>query len=54
MIKWQKVCYDFSYHQQEFNTNIKILTLSEAKSLLPVRTKHLFVFIINKFLSQLC
>ncbi len=35
IIKWQKVGYDFSYHQQEFNTNMKVLTLSESKSILP-------------------
>lgn len=35
IIKWQKMNYDFSFHQQEFNTNIRVLVLSETKSLLP-------------------
>lgn len=35
IITWQKVNYDFNYHQQEFPTNIRVLTLSETKSILP-------------------
>lgn len=35
IITWQKLSYDFSYHQQEFSTNMKVLTLSETKSILP-------------------
>ena len=37
IIRWQKINYDFSYHQQEFQTNMRILILSETKSILPVR-----------------
>ena len=36
IIRWQKINYDFSYHQQEFQTNMRILILSETKSILPV------------------
>ncbi len=35
IIKWQKMSYDFSYHHQEFNKNMKILVLSQTKSILP-------------------
>jgi len=35
IIQWQKLNYDFSYHQQEFHTNIRILIMSETKSILP-------------------
>jgi len=37
LIRWQKVSYDFKYHQQDFDADIPVLTLSEARSLLPVR-----------------
>jgi hypothetical protein len=36
IIKWQKINYDFCYHQQEFQTDMKILVLSNTKSILPV------------------
>ena len=36
IIRWQKINYDFSYHQQEFLTNMRILILSQTKSILPV------------------
>uniref|UniRef100_A0A3P8VN94 Mini-chromosome maintenance complex-binding protein n=1 Tax=Cynoglossus semilaevis TaxID=244447 RepID=A0A3P8VN94_CYNSE len=35
LISWQKVDYDFSYHQMEFPCNINVLIVSEARSLLP-------------------
>lgn len=38
LITWQKVDYDFSYHQMEFPCNINVLIASEGRSLLPVRT----------------
>lgn len=39
VISWQKVDYDFNYHQMEFPCNINVLITSEGRSLLPVRTK---------------
>lgn len=41
LISWQKVDYDFSYHQMEFPCNINVLVSSEGRSLLPVRKKRL-------------
>lgn len=38
LISWQKVDYDFNYHQMEFPCNINVLIMSEGRSLLPVRT----------------
>ncbi|XP_045147557.1 mini-chromosome maintenance complex-binding protein isoform X2 [Echinops telfairi] len=35
LITWQKVDYDFSYHQMEFPCNINVLIMSEGRSLLP-------------------
>lgn len=35
LITWQKVDYDFNYHQMEFCCNVNVLVLSEGKSLLP-------------------
>lgn len=35
LITWQKVDYDFSYHQMEFPCNINVLVASEGRSLLP-------------------
>ncbi|XP_034538188.1 mini-chromosome maintenance complex-binding protein [Notolabrus celidotus] len=35
VISWQKVEYDFNYHQMEFPCNINVLTASEGRSLLP-------------------
>eukprot|EP00064_Thunnus_orientalis_P002319 superscaffoldBa00000164_g2326 len=40
VISWQKVDYDFNYHQMEFPCNINVLIASEARSLLPVRTNR--------------
>ncbi|KAG7229943.1 hypothetical protein INR49_009663 [Caranx melampygus] len=40
LISWQKVDYDFNYHQMEFPCNINVLIASEGRSLLPVRTKR--------------
>lgn len=39
LISWQKVDYDFNYHQMEFPCNTNVLVASEGCSLLPVRTK---------------
>lgn len=39
LISWQKVDYDFNYHQMEFPCNINVLVASEGRSLLPVRTQ---------------
>jgi hypothetical protein len=36
IIKWQKLNYDFGFHPFEFQTNIRLLVLSESKSLLNV------------------
>ncbi|KTF80659.1 hypothetical protein cypCar_00036069 [Cyprinus carpio] len=35
LITWQKVDYDFNYHQMEFSCNINVLITSEGRSLLP-------------------
>ncbi|CAL1578388.1 unnamed protein product [Knipowitschia caucasica] len=35
LISWQKVDYDFNYHQMEFPCNINVLISSEGRSLLP-------------------
>ncbi|XP_051476078.1 mini-chromosome maintenance complex-binding protein isoform X1 [Apus apus] len=35
LITWQKVDYDFSYHQMEFPCNINVLITSEGRSFLP-------------------
>ncbi|XP_066535529.1 mini-chromosome maintenance complex-binding protein [Hoplias malabaricus] len=35
LISWQKVDYDFNYHQMEFPCNINVLVTSEGRSLLP-------------------
>lgn len=35
LISWQKVDYDFNYHQMEFPCNINVLVSSEGRSLLP-------------------
>lgn len=35
IISSQKVNYDFNYHQQEFPTNLRVLSLSDTKSILP-------------------
>ncbi|XP_056147762.1 mini-chromosome maintenance complex-binding protein [Lampris incognitus] len=35
LISWQKVDYDFNYHQMEFPCNINMLIVSEGRSLLP-------------------
>ncbi|XP_057704773.1 mini-chromosome maintenance complex-binding protein [Corythoichthys intestinalis] len=35
VISWQKVDYDFNYHQMEFPCNINVLVASEGRSLLP-------------------
>ncbi|XP_062851647.1 mini-chromosome maintenance complex-binding protein isoform X2 [Trichomycterus rosablanca] len=35
LITWQKVDYDFNYHQMEFPCNINVLIMSEGRSLLP-------------------
>uniref|UniRef100_A0A8C5RAN8 Mini-chromosome maintenance complex-binding protein n=1 Tax=Leptobrachium leishanense TaxID=445787 RepID=A0A8C5RAN8_9ANUR len=35
VITWQKVDYDFSFHQMEFPCNINVLVTSEGRALLP-------------------
>ncbi|CAJ1066586.1 mini-chromosome maintenance complex-binding protein [Xyrichtys novacula] len=35
LISWQKVEYDFNFHQMEFPCNINVLITSEGRSLLP-------------------
>lgn len=35
LISWQKVDYDFNFHQMEFPCNINVLICSEGRSLLP-------------------
>ncbi|XP_027863176.1 mini-chromosome maintenance complex-binding protein [Xiphophorus couchianus] len=35
LITWQKVDYDFNFHQMEFPCNINVLVASEGRSLLP-------------------
>lgn len=35
LISWQKVDYDFNYHQMEFPCNINVFIASEGRSLLP-------------------
>lgn len=44
LISWQKVDYDFNYHQMEFPCNINVLIMSEGRSLLPVRNSRLHIF----------
>jgi hypothetical protein len=46
IIKWQKLNYDFEFHSQEFLTNIRVLILSNSKSILAVRI-ILFYFLKN-------
>ncbi|XP_028324391.1 mini-chromosome maintenance complex-binding protein isoform X2 [Gouania willdenowi] len=35
LISWQKVDYDFNFHQMEFPCNVNVLVTSEGRSLLP-------------------
>lgn len=35
VISNQRLGYDFNYHQQEFPTNIRVLSISDTKSILP-------------------
>lgn len=35
VISNQRLSYDFNYHQQEFPTNIRVLSISDTKSILP-------------------
>ena len=51
IIRWQKINYDFSYHQQEFQTNMRILILSETKSILPVSFLNKIVSFFFKLIS---
>ena len=37
VIRWQKINYDFGFNQHEFLTNVRLLVLSQTKSILPVR-----------------
>ncbi len=45
IIQSQKLNYDFNYHHQEFPTNIRVLTLSETKSILPVSLSKNYKFL---------
>lgn len=47
LITWQKVDYDFNYHQMEFPCNINVLITSEGRSLLPV--KRVFLNLGNHY-----
>lgn len=47
LITWQKVDYDFNYHQMEFPCNINVLITSEGRSLLPV--KRVFLNLGNNY-----
>jgi len=40
VISWQKLDYDFEFHQQPFHTDICVLVLSEGKSLLKVNIQE--------------
>lgn len=55
LISWQKVDYDFNYHQMEFPCNINVLIMSEGRSLLPVRTagRTSFCFCLVRLLQTL-
>jgi len=35
VISWQKISYDFKFHQQEYDTDIPVLVMSEGRSMLP-------------------
>ncbi|KAI1293479.1 Mini-chromosome maintenance complex-binding protein [Halotydeus destructor] len=39
LIKWQKVRYNFKYHHMEVDTDVKVLVLSEGRTLLPTAYK---------------
>jgi len=36
VINWQRLDYDFNFHQQPFHTDIVMLIISEGKSILKV------------------
>ena len=36
VVRWQKLEYDFSFHKQDFNTNLPVLILSEGRSMIQV------------------
>lgn len=38
IIRWQRLTYDFKFHSVQIDTDLKILVISEGKSLLPVST----------------
>ena len=42
IVTYQKLNYDFNYHHQEFPTNIRVLILSQTKSILPVKKTFCF------------
>ena len=52
IIKWQKLNYDFEFHSQEFLTNIRVLILSNSKSILAVRTIILIQNVFSKFIIK--
>ena len=36
LMQWQTVAYDFKFHPLNFETDVRVLTMSEGKSLLTV------------------
>lgn len=52
IIKWQKINYDFGFHQHEFNTNLRILILSETKSILTSDVQLKLSHELQKFESE--
>jgi len=53
VISWQKLDYDFQFHQQPFHTDIAVLVLSEGKSMLKVCVLGYFYMMIVSW-SVLC
>lgn len=53
VISWQKVDYDFSFHQMEFPCNLTVLVASEGRSLLPSDSQiHLHPLVAPSQLDQ--
>lgn len=52
IIKWQKMSYDFGFHQQEFNTNLRMLILSDTKSILTSDVQLKLNHELSKFESE--
>ena len=51
VVRWQKLEYDFSFHKQDFNTNLPVLILSEGRSMIQV---HLVLLKTNKICKRNC